>query len=349
MRTLIYIITLTIILLSCKKDKLGPQCVSCTEENTVTETTSSDVLIINEGNFGNGSGALTLYKSLTKTVLNNVFYSKNGTTIGNVAQSAYQIDNRIYTVINNSNKIEVIDANDFSSLATIVGFNSPRYFLPINSNKAYVTDLYSNSIQVVDLITNSISGNISVSGWTEELTIYNDTVYACDMTNDNLLIIDAINNTLIDSVKVGESPNSIIKDKDNNLWVLCSGGFSSTTPKLLKFNPQTRSIAKTLTFPNIADSPGNLEINSSGDQLYYINQHVYSLNIDATSLNNSPVITNSGNTFYNIGVDPLTEEIYIADAKDYNQNGEIFRYNSAGHLLDQFEAGVIPGDFLFIK
>ena len=348
MRKLLLITSVFLALFSCSKDELGPQCLNC-KENEVVTAINTDVLIINEGNFGSGSGSISLYKSLPKTVTNDVFNTTNGFTIGNVAQSAYQIDNKGYITINNSSKIEIIDINTFASIGTIDGFNSPRYFLPINNSKAYVTDLYSNSIQIVNLSTNSISGSIAANGWTEELIIHKDTVYVCDMTNDNLLIIDPVTNSLIDSVKIGESPNSLVVDQNNKIWIMCSGGFGSTSPQLIKFNPLTRSIESTFTFPNISDSPGNLKINAAKNQLYFINQNIIKMSIDASALNSSPFITNNGNIFYGLDINPINEDVYISDAIDYNQNGVIFRYSSEGTLLDQFTAGVIPGHFLFVN
>ena len=341
-------ISFILILFSCSKNELGPQCISCEEEQT-EPTKPADILIINEGNFGNGSGSISLYSPQSKAINNNLFFQTNGTPIGNVAQSAYQIDNKAYITINNSNKIEVIDINNFSSLHTITGFNSPRYFLPINQSTAYVTDLYSNSIQVVDLNSNSISGNIIVNGWTEKLLIHNDSVYVCDMTNDNLLIINPNNHSLVDSIKVGENPNSIVIDKDNKIWIMCSGGFSSTNPQLIKFNPQNRTIESTFVFSDISKSPGNLDINSSGDLLYYIKTDVYAMGIYDNSLTTTPIINSNGNNFYELGISPIDNDIYVSDAIDYIQNGVIFRYSSTGNLMHQFNSGVIPGDFLFIK
>jgi|TARA_B110000459_G_scaffold203252_1_gene259029 YVTN family beta-propeller protein len=343
------IIAIILSFLSCKKDKIGPQCISCQEEQIeITTTLHSDLLIINEGNFGSGSGSISRYTSQNKTVNNNLFLQANETPIGNIAQSVYQIGTKAYVVINNSNKIEVIDINNFSSLHTITGFNSPRSFLPINQNTAYVTDLYANSIQIVDLNSNSITGSISVNGWTEDLLLHNDSVYVCDMTNDNLLIINPNNNSLVDSIKVGESPNSIIIDENSMIWIMCSGGFSSTNPQLIKFNPQTRTIETTYTFPNITESPGNLKINAKGDQLYYINSNIYKMSIYSNSINTTPIITSNGNKFYEIGISPIAEEIFISDAIDYIQDGIIYRYSSSGNLIHHFNAGVIPGDFLFI-
>jgi len=344
----LFFILIILLFFSCSKEELGPQCVNCIEEEITTKI--NDVLIINEGTFNWSNASISLYSPENQTVSQNIFsQNNNNLPLGDVAQSVSQINSKAYIVINNSNKIEVIDINDFSSLSTITGFNSPRYFLPINNNTAYVTDLYSNSIQIVDLNSNTISGNITLSGWTEELLLHNDTVYICDMTNDNILLINPNNNTLIDSVKVGESPNSMVIDKNNKLWIMCSGGFSSTNPKLIKFNPQTRTIETTFTFSNISESPGNLNINATGDQLYFINSSIYKMSINDPLLTQTPFITSSGNTYYQLGINPINEDIYISDAIDYIQNGVVFRYSSSGGLIDQFNAGIIPGDFLFIK
>lgn len=347
MKQLIFI-TILVLFFSCSKKELGPQCVNC-DENSIIQTSSTDIVIINEGNFGSGSGSITIYNDSSKTVSQNVFYQKNGFNIGNVAQSITQFNSQAYIVINNSNKIEVVDINNFNSIATITGFNSPRYFLPINSNKAYVTDLYSNSIQVVDLNSNIITGNINTNGWTEQLLLHNDTVYVCDMTNGNLLLYNALTDVFIDSVSIGTHPNSLVLDADNKIWILCDGGVNETLPNLVKFNPSNRSIETSFTFPNINTSPSELKINNNKDKLYFINSDVYTMSVNSTTLPTSALISSNNNIYYGLGINPRNSNIYISDAIDYVQNGVIFQYDSLGILIHQFQAGIIPGDFMFIE
>jgi len=302
MKKLIYIFGFFLLLFSCKKDKLGPQCVSCIATNI--DTSNSNVVVINEGNFGFGNASIFNYDEQSNLVSQNLFQQKNNLPLGDVAQSMISFNGKGYIVVNNSNKIEVVNLTDFSSIATITGFNSPRYFLPINNSKAYVTDLYSNSIQIVDLTSNTITGNIAVNGWTEQLLAFKDTAYVCDMTNDNLLLFNTLNNTFIDSIKVGKSPNSLIKDKNNNIWILCDGG---------------------------------------------INQNIYEMNINDSILPSAPLIYSNGNLFYGLGINPISNQIYVSDAIDYVQNGIVFRYDSIGVLIYQFQSGIIPSDFLFLK
>ncbi len=348
-KQLIHIVILFALFTGCTKEEFGPQCLSC-DETPITQTSITDVLIINEGTFGASSSSISLYNKNTNNVNQNVFKNANNVpNLGDVAQSFMQIGSKGYVVVNNSNKVEVVNMSNFTSTATITGFNSPRYMLPINSNKAYVSDLYSNSIQVVNLVSNTISKNIAVSGWTEQMVLFNDTAYVCDMTNNNILIINTITDVLIDSIKVGKSPNSIVLDKNNQLWVLCSGGFSVENPKLIQLNPTNRSISQTLTFPNIADSPSSLTLNGNKDVLHFINSNIYKMNISSTTLPSSVLISSNSNIFYGLGVDPSNNDIYVADAIDYVQNGIVFRYSSSGNLIHQFTAGIIPGNFWFIE
>ncbi|MDF1673257.1 MAG: YncE family protein [Vicingaceae bacterium] len=345
---LLYVTLLSISLFSCKKEELGPQCINCSNDSIESE--AADVLILNEGNFGWGNGSISYYQPHTKTVSDNVYkQANNNIPLGDVVQSACQFNNKIYVVANNSSKVEVVNSSNFSNIASISGFNSPRYFLPVSYSKAYVSDLYSNSIQVVDLTNNTITGSINTNGWTEQLLLYNDTVYACDMSNDNLLIINPSNNTLVDSVKLGVEPNSITKDKNDKLWIMCGGGFQEDNAKLIRFNPQTRTIEATFIFSNINQSPSSLIMDNEKEQLYFLNNNVYKMDISATSLPSSVLINNNSNTFYGLGVDPINEDIYVADAIDYVQSGIVFRYSSSGSLIHQFNVGIIPGKFLFIE
>jgi len=291
-----------------------------------------------------------VYNKSSNQVSQNVYEQQNnGLPLGDVAQSIYQLNGKGYVVLNNSSKIEVINMSNFSSTATIIGFNSPRFFLPINNAKAYVTDLYSNSIQIVNLTTNTIYGNIAVSGWTEELLIYNDTVYVCDVTNNQLLIINPQNDQLVGTIPIGENPNSLVIDKNNKIWILCDGGMSSSNPQLIQYNPANRTIEQTFIFPIISQSPNHLKINANGGVLYFLNDGVYQFNITDSNLPNSPIISSNSNLFYGLGIDPANNDIYVADAIDYVQNGIVFRYNSSGGLIHQFNAGLIPNGFLFVQ
>jgi hypothetical protein len=349
MRLIIYILIIGS-LLSCSKTELGPQCENCPKE-PITATNFTDVLIVNEGNYTNGNASLSFYKSETQEVYHHVYSNANtGIPLGDVAQSALQIGNKLYVVVNNSSKIEVLNANNFETIQTINGFNSPRYILPINNQKAYVSDLYANAISILDLNTHTISGTIPTNGWTEKMLLHNDTAYVCNYNNSKILIINTATNTIVGDISTGKGVNSIALDKNNKIWVLCNGGINEETPRIIQFNPANRAIEKTISFASITQSPTNLVFNDTKDEFVFINQDVFKMSINDNSIPSTPFITRaSGSLFYGLSISPVNNEIYIADAKDYVQKGDVYRYSYSGNLIHQFEAGIIPDDFLFFN
>ncbi len=51
--------------------------------------------------------------------------------------------------------------------------------------------------------------------------------------------------------------------------------------------------------------------------------------------------------YYGLDVDPVTSEVYVADAIDYVQQGVIYRYSSSSEPIDTFTVGITPGAFCF--
>ena len=122
-----YYIFILFLVSSCVKDK--PQDPVKT---AVSIDSENKVLITNEGNFGWGIGTISVYDPTSGAVIDKYDQQQNGgSTLGNVCQSITKYNNHYYIVMNNSNKIVVVNASDFVKTAIITGFNSPRYILPI--------------------------------------------------------------------------------------------------------------------------------------------------------------------------------------------------------------------------
>lgn len=338
------VIFLFIILFGCNKEKeIGPQTIN--EENEVAN--HSGVYILNEGNFGWSNGSISLYNPISKKVSNTLYTSVNNLPLGDIVQSMYLHNGVGYIVINNSGKIECVFLPDFKNKATISGLKSPRYFLPVSSTKAYVTDLYSNSISIIDLISNSVVGSIPVHGWTEKMLKIENEVFVTNTGRNQIMILNSQSDNITDSIQVSRFPNSIVKDKEGMIWVLCSGGEKEELPALYRINPISHLIVRKIEFSNRNQNPGKLTLNPNGTTLYYLNEEVYKLSVFDTVLPTKSFIESNGKLFYGLGVDPLNEDIYLSDAIDYIQSGTIYRYNNQGLIVDKFGVGIIPGEFVF--
>lgn len=339
-----------VLLCACRSDLPVPE-----EVLTYTPRIDSNVYIINEGNFGNGSGAISYYNSKTGVVVEDIFKQVNGRTIGNVCQSMTVVGNKGYIVVNNSQKVVVVSLPDFKEIGTVTGLTSPRYFLPISKDKAYITDLYSNTIAVVNLNNLSVTKHIPCYGSTEELLLFNGTAYVTNTRTDKIYLVNTDTDILEDSITVGFCSSSLRLDYQNNIWVYCTGDLTKKiNAGLYKINSSENKMIANYLLPAPLNTWDRLEMNRAGDTLYFMNNGIYQMPVSADALSPKPLIAMERRQFYGLGVDPNTGEIYIADALDFNQQGIVYRYKKelngqSAILVSKFSASVIPSDFVFYK
>ena len=325
----------------CRKDK--PESPV---DEPVTIGNGRGVYITNEGNFQWGNAKVSYYDIASGMATEDLYEPANGSSIGDVCQSMVLYSGKGYVVVNNSGKVVVVDPNNFTSMATITGFTSPRYFLPVGNGKAYVTDFYANSIAVVDLVSNSITGQIPSSGSTQELVFSNGKVYVTNEGRGEIHVIDPATDVVVDTIAVSRGANSIVEDANGKLWVACTGG-GSTPPALVRIDPQTAQVEATFPYSNSANNPWRLNINGGGDTLYFLRGGIYRMAITDSAAPTSAFIPADGRNLYGLGVDPVDGTLYLSDAIDYVQRGMVYRYRPDGSLLNTFHAGTIPGSFCF--
>ena len=332
-----------IFIFSCRKDQ--PQEALQPINNAVSNT---GVYIINEGNYQFGNSKISYYDIGNATITEDLYQPANNVPLGDVCQSMCIFNNIAYIVVNNSGKIMAVNPLTFKTTASITGFVSPRYFLPISNNKAYVTDLISNSISIVNLINNTISGSISCPGWTEELILAYGKAYVTNKENDKVYVINTATDIIEDSIQVGYGSNSIREDLNGKLWVLCSGSeIKNLYASLHCINPISNQVEKSFQFPSLTDNPWKLNINTTNNILYFLNKGVFQMEINLNNLPENAFIAEGTKQFYGIGIEPMSDILYVSDAIDYVQKGKIYRYNKNGTLINSFLAGIIPGDFYF--
>ncbi len=343
-----FIALATLLLTSCMKWETG-------EEETF-EASPSGLFITNEGNFQYGNASLSFYDPATRKVENEVFYRANGMKMGDVAQSMTVHNGVGWVVVNNSHVVFAIDLNTFREVGRITNLTSPRYIHFVSADKAYITQIWDNRITVVNPRTYQITGYIECpamtmeTGSTEQMVQWGDYVYVnCWSYQNRILKIDTRTDTVVDELEVGIQPTSLVIDRNGKMWTITDGGYDGSpygyeAPSLYRIDAETFRVEREFPFA-LGDDPSEVQINGAGDKIYWLNEDVWEMDVEAEWLPVRPFLEQRETIYYGLTVDPRSGEVYVADAIDYQQQGMIYRYSPTGELIDEFYVGIIPGAF----
>jgi len=348
-----FLVMILMLLQSCSQD----------EENNdpIPDYNSSGVYVVNEGGFNAGNASISYFDITTKTMSNNIFQSANGFPVGDVAQSMSINNGKGFIMVNNSQKVEVVNLSDFHTITTIGGFSGPRYMVTHN-NKGYVSDWFSNQIKVIDLNSNAIIKTIPTGEGPEKMCITGSRLFVANCggynSDSTVSIINTGNDSLLLTVQVGLNPNSVATDLNGVVWVLCGGStgpdFTGGTADDIEgsvWSIEPLGGIATLRYTFLTSQhPVKMVSDGPGRYMYFLNgTDGYTGKIwvfDAVPVNISPYSVVS-KFFYGLGVDPGSGMLYGGTAPDFQQNGKLFRYSSSGILADSTQAGIAPNSFVF--
>ena len=190
----------------------------------------------------------------------------------------------------------------------------------------------------------------------EKVLLLNHKIYVVNNGENTVSVINTATDAVESTITIGHSPNSLVADAANNIWVLSGGEKvydanwsldlnASTAGSLTKINAATNAIEATHAFTSKADLPANLATNSPKTKLYYNYEgKLYQMETSATAL---PATAFINRNFSGLGVDPATGLIYGAVTPSYSVNGKVIRYQTSGAAQDSFTVAIGPNNFLF--
>jgi len=338
---------------SCTDDPIpapaGPVTpVDTTGTDTVVDILSSPVYISCEGGFGANNASLSKYNKDSMTVVNSVFADINGFMLGDVFQSISKGESSLFLTVNNSANVELVDPITIESQSVVTGLGSPRFTLQVSNDKAYVSQIFTNEVAIVDLNTSTVSGAIDVGGWSEGMLMYNGLVYITQNDGNQVKVFDPATDLEVTSITVTSGPKDIVIDANENIWVLGSSydaDFNVVDAVVTHISTVDNTVLGVYDIPQPWSYTLRLAIDGEGDDLYILNNDVYHMEINDSSISSSPIITN-GQVNYGLGVDPSSGDIYLG-AGDFTNSGTVYRYDESGVELDQFTVGVAPNGFFF--
>ena len=326
------------------------------DDNNIRGTFDKGVLISNEGSFGTGNGSISYYSYEGDSIANNIFQEVNGRQLGDVVQDIETHDDKVYIVVNASNKVEIANRFTLTQKATLEGLKGPRYAEVAGNGQLYVSQWGKNGqIRVFHKETYENADTLNVGNGPEELLAYQNYVYVANGGgygyDNTLTVINTNQNEVVDTIEVGDCPKSLVMDANDKLWVLCHGyitynnDFSiniQTPSQLVQINPENNQVLQTIDISQTMH-PGKLAISRDGNTLYYGGgygvQGIYAMNINETSAPGEPFINVAA---YGFGTEPDKDVLYVGVAPSFSESGKLIRYDYAGNKLGEYTAGVGP-------
>lgn len=323
--------------------------ISCTSdyEEVIPEITyQNGFFITNEGNFGKPNADVTFLTRDLSLMQNEIYKAKNNKeNLGDVLQTMVLSGDKAYLLLNNSNKIQIVDRVTFKKAGEITAqLNNPRYMAIANGNIYVSNDKYGGEkfVTVYKLSDNSFVKKIDFASTStvERVVEAGGNIFVQNASYGFGNTITKINTTtnVIEGTPI-VMPNGDINKTvtyNNNVYVIAQGTSNSYIHQI---NP-AGSVVKTTTLTGIANGT-NLQID--GGRFYFTSSNkVYSMDMNATAIPTTPIITavDGGPNFTLYGFSVIDGRIFTSDVKGFTQASEISVYTSAGTFITKFTAGM---------
>ena len=328
---------------------------SCGDDDEIILTRYNDgVYVINEGNFNEGDGSISHYSPSAGTTAYNIFSTVNNEPLGDVAQSMSGSNGTAYIVVNNSNKVEVVETETMKRITTIDAA-LPRY-VAIGEGVGYLTEWVqfgqNGRVSVIDLNTNSITNTIEVGQGPEFPLLIEDELWVSNTLESTISVINIDTEEVVNTIEVGNGIGHMAIDMDGMVWAITGGGYDDSwiplnDGGLHKIDPKTGTVVK--SYPFDTNTSSKFAISRTKNVIYYtIGNNVYAMNINDADLPTYALISDHNIVgLYGIGVDPNSGFIYLADSKGLQSTGKVYYYETDGVLIDSFDTGRAPNGFMF--
>lgn len=325
--------------------------ISCTAtDNNDDVTGEGNVLVLNEGGFFAGNASVTSYDPITGEAEQNYFSKHNGgRPLGDIAHSITRIGDRLFIVVNNSHKIEVVDPETFESVETIYfdGSLSPRYIEQVADNKAYVTT-FTDSVAILDIAAFEITGYINAGSRTEGIAVAGQRAYVANTFNKDwspattVSVINTSDDEIIDSIELRAGPSSVKLDSQNRLWVVCHGTYGDNNGAVYVLDGNDGSIIETI---ELNAGGGDIVFYEDVQSAYISSGGIRVIDMTELTISDAPL---AARNFYSLGFDDTTDpRIYAGVEKGAEQAGVALVYEINGTVADSFSTGIFPGSFYF--
>lgn len=335
--------------------------------------------LLNEGNMGSNKATLDFYDFTTGIYTRNIYAERNPNVpkeMGDVGNDIGIYNNKLWAVINVSNKIEVMDAQTTLRIGQIEIPNCR--FIKFHKGYAYVTS-YAGPVVIdpdyeqlgfvakINTVTLEVVDRCLVGFQPDELEISVDKIYVAnsggymgagnsDGYERTVSVIDIATFKEEKRIDVAYNLERIKADSRGNLWVSSRGDYKGLPARLYFLDREKEIITDTIDIAATNYWIDNDLLYVYGTEFSYINNSwniSYSI-VDTKSreIISRNIITDGTDKEiekpYGIMVHPETKDIFITDAGNYVTPGVIYCFDKEGRKKWNVVTGNIPGHFALL-
>ena len=375
------------ILSSCREDEhIVVSDVQIIRDKIDPNSKIAGMYLVNEGNMGSNKCTLDFLDYTEGIYMRNIYPERNPTVVkelGDVGNDVQIYGNKLYIIVNCSNKVEVLDARTgvrikqieipncryicFSREHAYVSSYVAGVLIDPNAPLGAVFKIDTASLQVVDKVT--------VGYQPEEMVVLGDYLY---VANSGGYRVPYYDNTVSvvefegfhqeQQIVVGLNLHRIKADKYGKLWVSSRGNYNDiyspygSVPSNLFVLDKRVGYNEMIVTDTINVPCSNMAIH--GDSLY-LYSHDYDnitqqstltygiINIKTKKVVSKNFITDGTEKEikmpYGISIHPETGDIYVTDAKNYVSTGTLSCYNKEGKRKWRVSTGDIPAHMVYLK
>lgn len=312
------------------------------------------ILLMNEGAFGSNDGEVFHFDPVSGTVIKNIFELENQRPFAGLLEDLVLEEDRLYLVAN-TGKVEIVNPGDFKSLGAVISdLDQPRS-LATAKGKLFISDYgpYDANYATPDSYVAVVEGldggtvkkKIEVSNKPEDLYVFGKYVFVAGSEGGKIEILDAEAEKVAKVLEVSGSPVQFFEQR-GELWVYAVDG---KQVYFYSLNRENLTVKTSREFA-VSNATGRIALGED-DRIYLVTSSgwpEYKDGIVVLSLFDSTFIPNwkNGSGFYGLGYDKERKEIYVANAKGFQGNGEVSSYRKDGTLVKTMEVGRGPSGFL---
>ncbi len=356
----------TAVMTSCSDDNDGPE--------TYLQVYSTGAYVVNSGNMYNKiESSLTAIDYASSTATQNVFKTANGRPLGNTANDGIVYGNKIYLAVDQSNTIEVIDKTTKKSIKQIKTTDllgnaegvEPRHIIA-DGGKVYFTT-YGGYVAAVDTTDFALQKKWQVGSYPEGLVIGKGNLYVANSNygagGGNISCINLSNdNVETKNIEGVNNPTSIyyaaglLYVLDTQYYDASFNAYGENSLRTVEFAQGTSQKVADGNYAACVTTGAATTARTSVEEVrphFFVLNAPYggtpSVSVFVAGITQPQPMTLSEMPVSPCGIfaDPLNGHIFVLSYRlgdsgyaDYNGNGYVVEYDSAGQKLHEYETGV---------